>query len=83
MKILITGTAGFIGSHLVEKLLSLGHAVIGVDNFHEFYSLDIKIKNVLESTNKIEYLDEILSEDSKEKKINSLLQKVNSNEYFL
>lgn len=83
MKILITGTAGFIGSHLVEKLLSLGHTVIGVDNFHEFYSLDIKIKNVLESTNKIEYLDEILSESSKEKKINSLLQKVNSNQYFL
>ncbi|MGL5427707.1 MAG: GDP-mannose 4,6-dehydratase, partial [Cetobacterium sp.] len=83
MKILITGTAGFIGSHLVEKLLSLGHTVIGVDNFHEFYSLDIKIKNVLESTNKIEYLDEILSKDSKEKKINSLLQKVNSNQYFL
>ncbi len=83
MKILITGTAGFIGSHLVEKLLSLGHTVIGVDNFHEFYSLDIKIKNVLESTNKIEYLDEILSESSKEKKISSLLQKVNSNQYFL
>ncbi len=33
MKILITGAAGFIGSHLAERLLSDGHHVIGVDNF--------------------------------------------------
>ena len=30
--ILITGVAGFLGSHLSEKLLDLGHKVIGVDN---------------------------------------------------
>ena len=60
MKIIVTGAAGFIGSHLVEKLLSLGHSVIGIDNFHNFYSEDIKIKNVLESLNKIEYIVEIV-----------------------
>lgn len=33
MKILVTGLAGFIGSHLTDKLLNLGHKVIGIDNF--------------------------------------------------
>lgn len=83
MKIIVTGAAGFIGSHLVEKLLSLGHSVIGIDNFHNFYSEDIKIKNVLESLNKIEYLVEILSRDIKEEKIKMLVKKVDTNNYSL
>ncbi|WP_281699905.1 GDP-mannose 4,6-dehydratase [Cetobacterium somerae] len=83
MKIIVTGAAGFIGSHLVEKLLSLGHSVIGIDNFHNFYSEDIKIKNVLESLNKIEYLVEILSRDTKEEKIEMLVKKVDTNNYSL
>ena len=33
MKIFITGVAGFLGSHLADKLLDLGHAVHGNDNF--------------------------------------------------
>ena len=33
MQILITGAAGFLGSHLVDRFLSAGHRVIGVDNF--------------------------------------------------
>jgi UDP-glucuronate 4-epimerase len=46
MRILLTGVAGFIGSHLNEKLLSLGHEVIGIDNFDTFYSRSIKESNL-------------------------------------
>ncbi|MEN6456262.1 MAG: GDP-mannose 4,6-dehydratase [Prolixibacteraceae bacterium] len=45
-KIIVTGCAGFIGSHLCEQLLALGHAVIGIDNFDPFYARSLKEKNL-------------------------------------
>lgn len=45
MKILVTGAAGFIGSHTCERLKSLGHEVIGIDNFNDYYSLELKQLN--------------------------------------
>lgn len=44
--ILVTGCAGFIGSHVCEQLLDLGHKVIGIDNFDDFYSRELKEKNL-------------------------------------
>lgn len=44
--IIVTGCAGFIGSHLSEKLIETGHHVIGIDNFDPFYSKDIKVRNL-------------------------------------
>ena len=44
--VLITGGAGFIGSHLVERLLGLGRRVVVVDNFCSFYDPAIKRRNV-------------------------------------
>ena len=46
MKALITGAAGFIGSHLCERLLADDWAVVGVDNFNDFYDPQIKRRNI-------------------------------------
>lgn len=45
MKILVTGAAGFIGSHTCERLHDLGHQVVGLDNFNNYYSLKLKTLN--------------------------------------
>lgn len=47
MKALITGVAGFIGSHLAERLLGQGWDVVGVDNFDLFYDPAVKRRNLL------------------------------------
>ncbi|MFS0688852.1 NAD-dependent epimerase [Sporosarcina sp. 179-K 8C2 HS] len=42
MKILVTGSSGFIGYHLSEKLLSMGHEVIGFDDMNDYYETSLK-----------------------------------------
>ncbi len=46
MRILVTGGAGFIGSHLVEKLVAEGHGVAILDDFNDFYDPQIKRANI-------------------------------------
>jgi len=59
MKVLVTGAAGFIGSHLCERLTSRGWDVVGLDNFDPFYSEEVKRANVagLVSSGKFELVE--------------------------
>ncbi len=44
MKLLVTGSSGFIGFHLSRKLLSQSHQVFGIDNHNSYYDVDLKLK---------------------------------------
>lgn len=45
-KALVTGCAGFIGSHLIEKLLEENWNILGLDNFHPYYDKRLKVDNL-------------------------------------
>ncbi|MDR0316187.1 MAG: NAD-dependent epimerase/dehydratase family protein [Treponema sp.] len=58
MKILVSGSAGFIGFHLVNKLSFLGHSVTGIDNINDYYDVNLKYARLEHSgidRQKIEY----------------------------
>ncbi|TVS18274.1 MAG: NAD-dependent epimerase [Gammaproteobacteria bacterium] len=42
MKVLVTGTAGFIGSHVAQRLLARGDEVVGLDNLNDYYDVTLK-----------------------------------------
>lgn len=49
MKILITGTAGFIGYHLAKRLLERGDTVVGIDNINDYYDVRLKLARLEET----------------------------------
>lgn len=58
MKILITGAAGFIGFHLVNKMLSEEHHIVGLDNINDYYDVNLKYARLKEKgicVSKIKY----------------------------
>jgi UDP-glucuronate 4-epimerase len=84
MKILLTGCAGFIGSHVLERLLKDGHTVIGVDNFDPFYARTLKDNNLslaishLSSKDQFDFLEADLAEESSYTKLKFIAEGLNA-----
>lgn len=61
MKILVTGTAGFIGYHLAKKLLERGDEVVGLDNINDYYDVNLKYARLNElGINKDDLKDNVI-----------------------
>ncbi len=58
MRLLVTGAAGFIGSHLSTRLLADGHDVVGIDNLNDYYDVQLKIDRVarLQKNKKFQFI---------------------------
>jgi len=67
LKILVTGGAGFIGSNLVDRLISMGENVTIIDNFDNYYSSKIKRENVQHNVKKKNF--ELIKDDIRNSKV--------------
>ena len=64
MKILVTGTAGFIGFYLAKRLLEDGHEVVGLDSINDYYDVKLKYDRLRETgieESDVEYGKEVRS----------------------
>jgi len=74
MRILVTGVAGFIGSTLAERLVSDGHAVVGIDNFSDFYDRRLKESNLSHLSQAISFI--LVEDDLNKADLRALLDGV-------
>ena len=75
MRILVTGAAGFIGYHLIKKILNKNKKVIGIDNINSYYDIKLKkdrINNLKKNYKKFSFLKIDLSNY---KKLNDIVKK--------
>ena len=52
MRFLVTGAAGFIGSYVCQRLLALGHTVVGLDNLNDYYPVQLKLDRLAQLNDK-------------------------------
>jgi UDP-glucuronate 4-epimerase len=57
MKVLLTGIAGFIGSHTARRLAGLGHEVVGIDNLNDYYDPALKHARLATLDNQIRFVE--------------------------
>ncbi|MBN8710000.1 MAG: epimerase [Verrucomicrobia bacterium 61-8] len=69
MKVLVTGGAGFIGSHLVRRLLRAGHAAVIVDNFNDYYNPAIKRSNIAGLESNVELIEANIEDADRMKQV--------------
>jgi UDP-glucuronate 4-epimerase len=75
-KVLVTGTAGFIGSHLSKRLLQEGFRVIGIDNINDYYDVNLKFSRLERLLSQDNFNFEKVSLENKEE-IESIFTKYN------
>lgn len=66
MKILVTGTAGFIGANLAGKLLDRGDEVIGIDNINDYYDTSLKLARLEQLTSRTGFIEKRISIEDKD-----------------
>ena len=71
---LVTGAAGFIGSHIVDRLLALGHDVVGVDCYVDYYDRELKERNIREASSQANF--QMLEDDLVSMDLGGLLEDV-------
>ena len=69
MKVIVTGGAGFIGSHVARALVAKGHSVVILDNFDDFYDPAIKHANIEELRNTVEVIEHDLRNEEATQKV--------------
>ena len=68
--ILVTGSAGFIGSALTKRILEIGHRVIGIDNLNNYYDIELKkarLERFINNQNYTNYIIDIEDQPSLKK----------------
>ena len=80
-KVLVTGAAGFIGFHLINRLCLEGHKVVGIDNLNDYYNPKLKLDRLKKLDillNRVYKISEILNDISLE--LASLIREVTKDE---